>query len=321
MTPEISIIIPVFNEEANISPLCERIRQSMDTLALPIEVIFVDDGSTDGTSERLRQLRREWPALRVLRLSRRFGHAAAIAAGLDIAGGRAVVLMDGDLQDAPEAIPDFVRHWRNGADVVYAVRASRAEAPLFRWFARRFYRLMSALAGIPIPRDAGTFSLMDHRVVEALRRMPEQHRYFPGLRAFAGFRAIGVPVDRAERASGRSRVGRRGWIRLACDGIFSFSSAPLRLVTLLGFVAAVLALSVLATVLYKKWVTGEAITGWASTMTAILFMGAVQLITLGIVGEYIGRIYDEVKRRPLYIVAEHIGFESEDVPSPSCPRE
>jgi dolichol-phosphate mannosyltransferase len=311
MAPEISIIIPVFNEEANISPLCERLRKVVEAMGRSCEVLFVNDGSTDRTGEELRRLRHQWPALRGIELSRRFGQPAAIAAGLDAASGRAVVLMDGDLQDPPEAIPALVERWHAGAEVVYAVRATRGEAAPFRLLARCFYRLMSALAGLPIPRDAGTFSLMDRRAVEALRRMPEQHRYFPGLRAFAGFRAVGVPVDRAARARGRSRVGGRGWTRLALDGLFAFSHAPLRLVSWLGFLAALLALAVLASVLYKKWVTGEAITGWASTMTAILFMGAVQLITLGIVGEYVGRIYDEAKRRPLYIVAERIGFEDD----------
>lgn len=306
---ELSIVVPVFNEAPNVQPLCERLAAVAALLPRPLEVIFVNDGSRDETLTLLREQRVKLPALKIISLSRRFGQAAAIAAGLDAAGGRAVVLMDGDLQDAPEVIPQFVERWRAGADVVYAVRASRQEPMLARALFRLFHRLMSALSGIPIPRDAGTFGLMDRRVVEVLRQMPEQHRYWPGLRAFAGFRAEGVPVDRGARADGRSRVGWSGLLRLAGDGIFSFSYAPLRLATALGLLSALLAFGVLATVLYKKWVSGAAITGWASTMTAILFMGAIQLITLGIIGEYIGRIYDEAKRRPLYVVAERWGFD------------
>ncbi len=313
MSAEISIIVPVFNEESNVAPLCERLAAVARDLPPPVEVIFVNDGSRDATAERLRAQKERLPGLRIVSLSRRFGQAAAIAAGLDAAEGRAVILMDGDLQDAPEALPRFVERWRAGADIVYAIRATRREPALARLLFRLFHRLMSALSGIPIPRDAGIFGLMDRRVADVLRRMPEQHRYLPGLRAFAGFRAEGVPVDRAARADGRSRVGWRGLFRLAGDGIFSFSYVPLRIATGLGLLSAALAFGVLATVLYKKWVSGAAITGWASTMTAILFMGAIQLITLGIVGEYIGRIYDEVKRRPLYVVAERWGFE-EDPP-------
>jgi dolichol-phosphate mannosyltransferase len=315
MDAEISIIVPVYNEEANIGPLCDRLADALRGMGRSFEVVFVNDGSTDCTLELLRRRREQNPSLRILSLSRRFGHAAALAAGMDAVVGRAVVLMDGDLQDAPEVIPQFVRQWAEGAEVVYALRASRREPAAARALFRGFHRLMAGLSGIPIPRDAGAFSLMDRCVVDVIRRMPERHRYLPGLRAFAGFRSVGVPVDRAARADGRSRVGWRGLLRLAGDGIFSFSLLPLRLVTVLGLVSALVALGVLATVLYKKWVTGEAITGWASTMTAILFMGAVQLITLGIVGEYVGRIYEESKRRPLYVVSERVGFDG-DASSP-----
>jgi dolichol-phosphate mannosyltransferase len=276
---------------------------------LEAEVIFVDDGSSDGSAALVKGLCLEDPRVRQLRLSRNFGHQSALTAGIDHASGEAVVLMDADLQDRPEALPAFIAAWREGAEVVYALRVRRKEGPLQRTAFRAFYVLLSRLSGIPQPQDAGIFCLLDRQVVDVLKGMPEHNRYFPGLRAYAGFRQRGIEVERDPRFSGRPRVGVLGLAKLALDGIVSFSYVPIRLVTAMGFLIALAAFSVMCDVLYKKLVSHEAILGWASTLTAILFLGGTQLITLGLVGEYIGRIYEEVKKRPYYIVRERQNFD------------
>lgn len=312
----LSVVVPLYNESGNLAELVNRTRAVMDSLTLStFEIILIDDGSRDNSGALIEQYHQEDPRIKLVSLSRNFGHAAALTAGIESASGDAVILMDADLQDRPEAIVDFHRAWKDGAQVVYAVRASRREPLLQRFLFRSFYRLLSALAGITIPLDAGIFCLLDRRVIEALKALPEHHRYFPGLRAFTGFRQVGVPVDRDARFSGVSSVGLMGQIRLAFNGIFSFSYLPLRLVTWLGLLVAGAAFAVMMNVLFKKWVSGEAILGWASTMTAILFIGGIQLITLGIVGEYVGRIYEETKRRPLYIIDKTLGIPS------NAPRE
>lgn len=310
----LSVVIPVLNEEALLEELYRRLRPVLDEAGLPAEVILVDDGSTDRTPTLLRSFCAEDPRFRLLQLSRNFGHQPALAAGIDHAGGDAVVLMDADLQDRPEAIRDFIREWRNGYSVVYAVRTSRKENALLRLGFRCFYRLLSRMSRIELPVDAGIFCLLDRSVVDVLKAMPERNRYFPGLRAYAGFRQVGVPTERDARYAGCSRVSTRGLFRLAVDGLVSFSFLPLRLCAFAGGAVSVLAFVVMGNVLFKKLVSHEAIPGWASTLSAILFLGGIQLLTLGIIGEYIGRIYEEVKKRPYYVVREKINFQSSAPP-------
>lgn len=308
MKKSISVVIPIFNEAGNIPELWSRLDRALQSIGLSCDVIFVDDGSIDAGAELLQQICRTDPRARLIQLSRNFGHQSALAAGIDNARGDAVVLMDGDLQDRPESIADFVREWQGGAEVVYAVRATRREHFPLNLLFKTFYRILDLISGIKMPLDSGIFGLLDRRAVDVIRSMPERNRYFPGLRAYAGFRQKGIAVDRDPRFAGTSRVGLLGLLRLAVDGMISFSFAPLRIATYSGFIISGLAFAYILRVLYKKWVSGEAIPGWASTLTAILFLGGVQLIVSGIIGEYIGRIYDEVKKRPFYIIANRVNF-------------
>lgn len=300
----LSVVIPIFNETQTIPELWRRLQAVLVQLKCRHEVIFVDDGSTDETPHAIQQLCHAHPAVRYLRLSRNFGHQPALTAGLDHAQGQAVILMDGDLQDAPESIPTFMKAWQQGAEVVYAVRSSRKESAIMQLAFRCFYRLLGQAARIEIPLDAGIFGLLDHRVVNILKGMPERHRYFPGLRAYAGFRQVGIPVQREGRYAGKPRVGIAGLFALAMDALFSFSFLPLRLATLMGLTIAFGSFCYLLIVLYYRLFTTQAMTGWASMLGAVLFLGGIQLVVLGLVGEYIGRIYEESKRRPYYIIAD-----------------
>jgi len=305
---ELSIIVPVFNEADVLPELQRRLLATLETLNAPFEIIYVNDGSADGTLSLLEEIASGDLRVKVIALSRNFGHQPALTAGCDHASGRALILMDGDLQDRPEAIPDFIRAWKEGSEVVYAVRASRQETwPLRKAFSL-FYWLMKKMSGIDQPLDAGIFSLLDRKVIDVLRSMPERNRYFPGLRAYAGFNQTGIPVDRDARYAGASRVRVSGMIKLALDGLFSFSYLPIRIITATGCITAVGSVGYAFRVLYKKLVSGEAILGWASTLSAILFLGSLQLIMLGILGEYLGRIYEEVKNRPYYVVARKINL-------------
>ena len=318
--PTLSVVIPIHNEEKTLPELWRRLRETLTSLELPAEVIFVDDGSSDRSSALIEEMGREDPRVKEIRLSRRFGHQSALTAGIDHASGRAIVLMDGDLQDRPEAIPSLVLEWRGGAEVIYAHRVRRKEGPLKRAGFWAFYMLVSRLSGVPQPPGAGIFGLLDRKVVDVLKTMPEHNRYFPGLRAYAGFRQKGIDVERDARFSGAPRVSPLGLLKLALDGIISFSYVPIRLVTVAGVAVAAAAVFFMCVVLYKKLVSHEAIIGWASTLVAILFLGATQLITLGIVGEYIGRIYEEVKARPYYIVRERRVHEDEAARPRGCGR-
>jgi glycosyltransferase involved in cell wall biosynthesis len=307
--PRLSVVIPLHNEETTIPELWRRLRETLSRIDMPAEVVFVDDGSSDRSPDLVKSLCLEDPRVRQVRLSRNFGHQSALTAGIDHASGQAVVLMDADLQDRPEAIPDLIAAWTKGVEVVYALRVKRKESLLRRSAFSSFYFVLSRLSGVPQPADAGIFCILDRKVVDVLKSMPEHNRYFPGLRAYAGFRQQGIEVERDARYSGPPRVGLLGLVKLALDGIVSFSYVPIRLVTVTGLFIAVAAFSFMCVVLYKKLVSHEAILGWASTLTAILFLGGTQLITLGIVGEYIGRIYEEVKKRPYYIVRERQNFD------------
>jgi polyisoprenyl-phosphate glycosyltransferase len=305
-TPEISVVVPLFNEQENVPELHRRLVQALDFLGEPYEIVFVDDGSRDQTPRLIDELQEADPNLSVVHLSRNFGHQPAVSAGLDHASGQAVIVMDGDLQDPPEVIPQFVERWRAGTDVVYAVRRRRKEGAMKRMGYHAFYRILNAISDLDIPLDSGDFCLMDRRVVDALRGLPERARFVRGLRTFVGFRQTGLDYERAAREAGRPKYSLKALVGLAVDGLVSFSSYPLRLVTYLGVCAAALALSLVC------WVLIEAVTqihylprGWASLAVIVLFMGAVQLICLGIIGEYIRLIFVEAKRRPTYIVGQY----------------
>ncbi|MDE2482134.1 MAG: glycosyltransferase family 2 protein [bacterium] len=308
--PTLSVVVPLYNEEGNVAPLLERIVGILERLpgTPSYEIVLVNDGSKDRTLERIREELRARANVVLVNLSRNFGHQLAATAGVEIARGDAVVLMDGDLQDPPELIADFVEQWRAGYDVVYAVRRTRrGESPFKLLTARIFYRTIKRLTKVSIPVDTGDFRLMSRRVVEALKRSPERHRFLRGLVSWVGYNQIGVEYDRDERLSGETKYPLPKMIRFAIDGITSFSDVPLRFASYLGFVSSVIAF------VYAMVVVGFKIfslnppgytRGWASTIVAVLFLGGVQLISLGILGEYIGRIYDEVKGRPLYLISE-----------------
>ena len=308
--PVVSIVVPLYNEAGNIRPLLERLGAVAARLGdeADFEIVLVNDGSTDGTLAAIREEMRRRPHLVLVNLSRNFGHQLAATAGLEIAAGEAMVLMDGDLQDPPELIEAFLRKWRQGYDVVYAVRRTRQGESRFKVFtARLFYRIIKRLTKIAIPLDAGDFRLMSRRVVEALRRSPERHRFLRGLVSWVGFNQVSVEYDRDVRHAGTTKYPLAKMVRFAMDGITSFSDIPLRFASYFGFtvsaIAFIYALIVIAFMLFS--LNPPAYTpGWASTIVAVLFLGGVQLMSLGILGEYLGRVYDEVKGRPLYLISD-----------------
>jgi polyisoprenyl-phosphate glycosyltransferase len=303
--PAISVVVPLFNEQENVPELHRRLVQALDILGEPYEILFVDDGSRDQTPRLIDELHEVDPNLSVVRLSRNFGHQPAVSAGLDHASGQAVIVMDGDLQDPPEVIPQFVERWRAGFDVVYAVRRRRKEGAVKRLGYHAFYRILNAISDLDIPLDSGDFCLMDRRVVDALRDVPERARFVRGLRTFVGFRQTGLDYERAAREAGRPKYSLTALLGLAVDGLVSFSSYPLRLVTYLGICAAVLALVLVCWVLIEVMIQIDYLPrGWASLAVIVLFMGAVQLISLGIIGEYIRLIFLESKQRPTYVLDE-----------------
>jgi dolichol-phosphate mannosyltransferase len=298
----ISVVVPLFNEERNVNDLHRRLKMTLRSLEVPYEILLVDDGSHDATPALIDELRAMDRNVACVHLSRNFGHQAAISAGIDHARGQALIVMDGDLQDPPEVVPQLVAKWREGYEVVYAVRRHRKESLLKRGTYAAFYRLLRAISDLDIPIDSGDFCLMDRRVVDLLRHLPERMRFVRGLRSFVGFRQVGLAYDRAARAAGRSKYTLPGLIGLALDGLVSFSSYPLRLVTQLGFVTILVALGLLVWVLTDAFFFQTAPKGWASTGVIVLFMGAVQLFSIGILGEYLRLIFLEVKQRPTYIV-------------------
>lgn len=304
-----SIVVPVFNEAESLPELYRRMCKVMDGLDGTCELILVNDGSQDGTPQLLRALQTADARVRVLEFSRNFGHQMAITAGLDYAGGSAVVIIDADLQDPPEAIPQLVTEWQRGAQVVFAVRAKRlGESWLKRSTAAAFYRIINRLTELHIPLDSGDFRLLDRQVVLALREVREHHRFMRGLSVWLGFRQASVQYVRNERFAGVSKYPMRKMLRFAADGITSFSYVPLQLATTLGFIAAGMALLGIPAVLLLRLSGYLAFEGQATTLSSVLLLGGVQLIFLGIIGEYLGRIYNEVKKRPLYILSAQLGF-------------
>jgi dolichol-phosphate mannosyltransferase len=305
---DFSVIVPVFNELDNLDELYRRVLAVMSAAGGTWELIFVDDGSTDGSTERIRALAAQDGRVHPVIFARNFGHQVAITAGWDYARGEAVVIMDADLQDPPEVIPQLIARWREGYEVVYAVRAGREGETWFkRTTAALFYRLIYRITDVKIPMDTGDFRLLDRKVVEVLKKMRERHRFPRGMAAWVGFRQIGVEYQRAVRFSGETKYPFRRMFRLAVNAITGFSYFPLQLATYFGFISAGLSIVAIPVVMVMRLTGSQAFIGQATTLIAVLFLGGVQLISLGVLGEYIGRLYDEAKGRPLYVVREGPG--------------
>jgi polyisoprenyl-phosphate glycosyltransferase len=314
MSPVYSFIIPIYNEEATIAELYRRVRAVMAEMDGPVELILVNDGSRDRSLSLIRELHEQDPRVCYLSFARNFGHQTAVTAGLNFSRGKVIVILDADLQDPPELIPQMVEQWRQGYAVVYAQRTERRKEGWFkRLTAYVFYRLLKQLADVDIPTDTGDFCLLDRCVVDVLNAMPERNRYIRGLRSWIGFRQTAVHFERDPRFAGDVKYTFGKSLALAINGLVSFSQVPLRLSTYLGLFAAVAALWMAGLVLYWRLIyPASPLTGYATIAVAIFFLGSVQLFSIGILGEYIGRIYEEVKNRPLYTLAEVAGFESRE---------
>jgi len=301
----LSIVVPVYNEGEVIGAFYDRMKKVVDGMtSLSYEVIFVDDGSRDHSYRQLVEIANGDGNIRIIKLARNFGHQIAITAGIEAARGDAVVVIDGDLQDPPEVVPRFVEKWEEGYDVVYGVRDNReGEGKLKLWTAAVFYRVLNALAGIEIPVDVGDFRLMSRRVVNQLNEIQEKDRFIRGLVSWIGFKQIGVGYSRDRRYAGETKYPYRKMIKFAIDGITSFSNTPLKIATLVGYLTSCVAFLYACSVFVQK-ALGYTVQGWATIMVGMLFLGGIQLICLGIIGEYVGRIFNETKRRPLYVVEE-----------------
>ncbi len=300
-----SIVAPIYNELENIPELYRRVKEVMDSTGETWELILVDDGSTDGSTEAIRELGKEDKRVRPVIFARNFGHQIAITAGWDYARGEAVVIIDADLQDPPEVILEMAKKWKEGYEVVYAVRAEREGESWFKLLtASLFYRIIYRITDVKIPLDTGDFRLMDRKVVDVLKQMRERHRFPRGMSAWVGFRQIGINYKRAARLAGETKYPFQKMFRLALNAITSFSYFPLQVATFFGFASAGVAILAIPPVIYMRITGSQAFLGQATTLIAVLFLGGVQLISLGVLGEYIGRLYDEAKGRPLYIVQE-----------------
>jgi polyisoprenyl-phosphate glycosyltransferase len=310
--PELSVVIPVYNEAANLGPLCARLVPLLEKLTIRWEIVFVDDGSADDTLLRIRDLSLGEPRIGAVSFSRNFGKEIAIAAGLDHARGEAVVIMDADLQHPPEMIETFVARWREGYQMVYGQRTDRANETRFkRNAARLFYELFHRFGETSLPEGAGDFRLIDRRGVEVLKSLGERARFSKGLYAWIGFRSIGVPFTVSEREHGTTKFNARRLFRFAFDGITSFTTVPLRVWTYIGGLISLCAIVTAVFFVIRTLLVGTDLPGFPSLIVSIMFFSGVQLLSLGIIGEYVGRIFAEVKRRPLYIVAERIGAAQE----------
>lgn len=306
--PEMGLIIPCYNEELMVPQLLERLQTLARDWPCPLYVLFVDDGSRDNTYALLADACSQNANMACLRLSRNFGHQTAVAAGLAYARGDIVSIIDADLQDPPEFLLEMLAKWREGYDVVYGIRASRKEGVILRSAYTVFYRLLKKIANVDIPLDAGDFSLMDRKVVDHINSMPEHNRFIRGLRGWVGFRQIGLPYDRHARQAGEPKYNLCRLMNLAMNGIISFSSIPLQLASWFGALSSLLGLLLLIWVVLSGLLSGKTPPGWASLAVIILVFGGIQLIVLGIIGEYISRIFDEVKRRPHFIVGDIQGW-------------
>lgn len=320
----LSVIAPCYNEEEVIEHTQTRLHRALSGMMLPFEIIYVDDGSSDRTAELLHKVQLSCPEVRVIRLARNFGHQIAVSAGLEYARGDAVVLIDADLQDPPEVIAAMVDKWREGFHVVYGQRADRPGETAFKlWTARAFYRIINRMSEVPIPLDTGDFRLMDRAVVDALLRMREKHRLLRAMTSWVGFRQTAVAYNRETRFAGTSKYPLRKMLTLAIDGIVSFSAAPLKIVTSVGLGFSVLSVLGIFYAIALRLLTDNWVPGWTLIFITILLVGGLQFIFLGVIGEYIGRIYSEAKNRPLFIVMEELGFgeareEREPLPKPAA---
>jgi dolichol-phosphate mannosyltransferase len=305
MPPVHSIIAPIFNEFENLPVLHQRITQVMSQTGEDWELVLVDDGSRDGSTERIREMAANDAHIRPVIFARNFGHQIAVTAGLDYARGQRVTIIDADLQDPPEVILDLIAKWQEGYEVVYATRTGREGETWFKLFtAKLFYRIIYRITDVSIPQDTGDFRLLDRKVVEVLKQMRERHRFLRGMSVWVGFKQTGVSYQRAKRHAGETKYPLKKMVRFASDAITGFSYFPLQVAMYLGFLAAGMAAVMIPVAIILRLSGVHALEGQATTLLAVLFLGGVQLICLGILGEYIGRIYDEVKGRPLYIVRE-----------------
>lgn len=305
---KISVIIPVYNEHEVLPELLSRLKTVLSHLSADYEIIFVDDGSSDSSAQIITLAHETDDNIKLIQFSRNFGHQTAVSAGIDFSTGDCVIIMDADLQDPPEFIATLLQYWKNDYQVVYAIRKKRKEGIFKRLAYKAFYRILRKLSDIDIPLDTGDFCLMDQTVVQHLKEMPERNRFVRGLRAWIGYRQIGIEYERDKRFAGEVKYTFSKLLKLAFDGLLSFSYVPLRLATLLGFTVSAFSFlcGLLVTVL--RMTTDYVPQGWTSTLVIVFFLGGIQLITIGIIGEYIGRIHDEVKQRPLYIAKQLIGF-------------
>jgi len=307
----VSIVVPVFNEQENLVPLNQQLDEQLSRLFVSYEVIFVDDGSGDESLSVLRGICQNSDHVRVVSLSRNFGHQIAVTAGMQHASGDAVIVMDADLQHPVELLPQMIAKWKEGFDVVYTVRTSTEGAGFFkRTTSRLFYKLMNGMTRTPIIPGSADFRLMDRKVVDSLNQMKEHSRFLRGMVSWSGFKQTGIPFTAARRYHGSSSYSVRSMIRFGLDGVTSFSSMPLRLSAILGLIAAFVGLPYGLWAIYVKLFTDSTVPGWTSLIVITLFLGGVQLICLGVIGEYIGRIYEEVKDRPLFLTQERLGFDS-----------
>ncbi|MBK6620352.1 MAG: glycosyltransferase family 2 protein [Saprospirales bacterium] len=302
---DLSVVIPIYNEEGNIPLLHERWTRTLEEMKVGYEFIFINDGSRDRSVELLRELAQKDSHVKYIDFSRNFGHQIAVSAGLDHSRGEAVVIMDADLQDPPELLAEMYRKYKEGFEVVYARRRSRHGESWFKKItARAFYRLLSSLSSVDIPLDTGDFRIIDHKVVEALRKMPEKSKFLRGQISWIGFRQTFLEYDRQERHAGETNYPFRKMLALALDGITGFSDVPLRFVTYFGLIATGFAFLGALYVLYSRFVLRDFVEGWASLMITVLFIGGVQMIAIGIIGEYLSRIHANVRNRPLYIIRD-----------------
>jgi dolichol-phosphate mannosyltransferase len=304
----VSVVLPVFNEAGVLIPLLRNIDQALAGCGARFEVIFVNDGSSDDTARILDGMAAAYSHVRVLHLARNFGHQAAVQAGLEHARGAAVIVMDADLQDNPDSLPAFLAKWQEGYDVVYAVRFGRKESWLKKILFYSFYRLLNSVVANPMPKDAGNFCLLDRQVVDEIIRLADRDRYFPGLRHWVGFKQTGLQVERGARYDEHPRVSLRGLFRLAKTALFSFSTFPLALFYGVAGLSFLAGMGIAAFVLYHKFFTGLAVAGWTSLIMAVCFFGALNALGIAILGEYVARIYDQVRKRPLFIVKEKMNF-------------
>ncbi len=313
-SPQLSLIVPVYNESSNLDLFYERVLKVLKPLNLSYEILFIDDGSKDDSLEKLLEIRGRDSKVKVVQFSRNFGKEIAVSAGLDLAEGKAAIPIDADLQDPPELIPSLIEKWKAGYDVVYAKRTKRmGESWLKRWTASLFYRLIAKMTNIDIPEDAGDYRLLSRAAVEQLKRLRERHRFMKGLFTWVGFKQTAVFFERDPRYSGKTKWNYWKLWNFAIEGITSFSYIPLQAASYLGLLVSVFAFFYGVFIIVFKLLHGIAVPGYASLMAAVLFLGGIQLLTLGILGEYIGRIYDEVKQRPLYVIHKTYGFDNPEV--------